>query len=68
MRHSLASIALLLGLTAILTACSPHSSAVAGPWVAPPTSYDGFELQMCAYGNATGEHTVSFDNVRAEER
>lgn len=51
-----------------LTSVGTSWTAVAGPWVAPPTSYDGFELQMRAYGNATGEHTVRFDNVRAEER
>lgn len=50
-----------------LTSVGTSWTAVSGPW-STPARYDGYELQLRAYGNSAGDASVRFDNLRAEER
>lgn len=50
-----------------LTAVSTSWTHVYTPWTSV-AKRAGHELQVRAYGNSAGDHTVRFDNVRAEER
>ena len=64
---TLASTLYILVSHSELTSVGTTWTAVSGEWKNPPT-FDGYELQVRAYGNSAGDYSVAFDNVRAEER
>lgn len=64
---TLASTLYILVSQSDLTSVGTSWTAVSGEWADPPT-FDGYELQLRAYGNSAGDYSVRFDNVRVDER